>query len=63
MTDETRKAILDVVIGYHSATQGGSYAEEKLQERLYLQAQETYGKDQVSEILEEYNRRVIRGDR
>lgn len=52
--------IYKIVSNYHTATQGGSYDEEKEMEKLYEQAKLTYGVGEVMKVVEYYNTNVIR---
>lgn len=55
----SREAIYQIVRGYHEATQG-PYQEEKEWEKKFQEAKITFGTEAVLEVLDDYNKRVIR---
>lgn len=53
------EAIYEIVQKYHQATQG-PYQEEKEWEKKFEEAKITFGAEAVLEVLEHYNKKVIR---
>ena len=51
--------IYKIVSDYHISTQG-PWEEEKAMEKIFEQAKITYGVDAVMEVVEYYNKNVIR---
>lgn len=63
LTVNQEAAIWEIVSEYHKATQGESYEYEKQWEQVYEATKVKYGDKEVQKVMDEYNRKVIRGEK